>query len=548
MKKQILFQFLFSGFVFLFFLSYSNFAIAQTETASFYNVNAATGNGLRFWSSNSYKIHMGNTNEYHYGPVTDYSIKTNMNATAGRGWTWGITGQTPVTALNNVGHFQTKGYIRSMDRNFYFGSTQRLYGDNDAALRYFSNHSTVTHQSFYDKEGTRYGYVYGGGNGAYFGLLDGDGNWSYLAAKDNYTAFRINDDEKMRIKNDGNVGIGTSTPQAKLHIFGGTDVSLASGGNLILGATSHDNIAIDNNEIQARNNGNASKLYIQHEGGDAIIAKGGGKVGIGTSTPQAKLHIYGGVDANLASGGHLILGATGQENIVIDNNEMQARNNGNASKLYIQHEGGDAIIAKGGGKVGIGTSAPKGLLQLGQQLVITSPNTNGAWGGISKNMYWDSGIKRIVNDEGAEITFNDTGDIIFRSSPAGAAGSTINTVNHNMTIKNGGGVNVCGTLTANEIIVQANTWCDYVFEEDYNLPSLEEEKAHIESKGHLIGFESEAEMDGQIQMGDVTLRQQQKIEELVLHSIELNEKVKTLEAQNKALAKVIADIQAQMKQ
>lgn len=49
---------------------------------------------------------MGNTSEYHYGPVTDYSIKMNMNSTAGRGWTWGVTGQTPIAALNHVGDFK----------------------------------------------------------------------------------------------------------------------------------------------------------------------------------------------------------------------------------------------------------------------------------------------------------------------------------------------------------------------------------------------------------------------------------------------------------
>ncbi|MFM2306802.1 MAG: hypothetical protein RLZZ367_1471, partial [Bacteroidota bacterium] len=47
------------------------------------NVTPGDGNGIRFWSSDDYKIHMGNSGEYHYGPVTDYSIKMNMNNQAG---------------------------------------------------------------------------------------------------------------------------------------------------------------------------------------------------------------------------------------------------------------------------------------------------------------------------------------------------------------------------------------------------------------------------------------------------------------------------------
>jgi len=74
---------------------------------------AGAGNGLRFWESDSYKIHMGNEAENHYGPVTGYSIKHNMNTTAGRGWTWGIVGETPVAALSNTGILQVAGQYHS---------------------------------------------------------------------------------------------------------------------------------------------------------------------------------------------------------------------------------------------------------------------------------------------------------------------------------------------------------------------------------------------------------------------------------------------------
>jgi hypothetical protein len=51
----------------------------------FYSITAGNGNGIRFWESDNWKMHMGIGAEYSFGPVTDYSIKLNMDATAGRG-------------------------------------------------------------------------------------------------------------------------------------------------------------------------------------------------------------------------------------------------------------------------------------------------------------------------------------------------------------------------------------------------------------------------------------------------------------------------------
>ena len=80
-----------------------------------YGVNAGEGNGLKFWNgSDTYKISMGNGAEYHYGPVTDYSIKTAIDSVgATRGFTWGVNGATPVAGLNvGNGNMQIAGYLR----------------------------------------------------------------------------------------------------------------------------------------------------------------------------------------------------------------------------------------------------------------------------------------------------------------------------------------------------------------------------------------------------------------------------------------------------
>ncbi len=78
------------------------------------------------------------------------------------------------------------------------------------------------------------------------------------------------------------------------------------------------------------------------------------------------------------------------------------------------------------------------------------------------------------------------------------------------------------------------TWADYVFEKDYDLASLEEVELNIEAQGHLHNTPSAKEMEanGGIELGAMTVNQQEKIEELFLHLIELNKKVKKLEQEN----------------
>ena len=90
---------------------------------------------------------------------------------------------------------------------------------------------------------------------------------------------------------NGDIGVVTSTPVAKLHISEGNDTGLgANNGYLLLGETSGANISLDDNEIMAKNNGVAADLNLQIEGGNVLI---GGNVGIGTINPEELLHVDG---------------------------------------------------------------------------------------------------------------------------------------------------------------------------------------------------------------------------------------------------------------
>ena len=90
-------------------------------------------------------------------------------------------------------------------------------------------------------------------------------------------------------------------------------------------------------------------------------------------------------------------------------------------------------------------------------------------------------------------------------------------------------------IYSQEVNVKTSPFPDYVFEADYDVPTLEEEEAFIQENGHLLGFESAEEIGEDLPLGDVTVRQQEKIETMMLQMIEMNKRLKALEEENKAL-------------
>lgn len=79
-----------------------------------------------------------------------------------------------------------------------------------------------------------------------------------------------------------------------------------------------------------------------------------------------------------------------------------------------------------------------------------------------------------------------------------------------------------GLLRSREIRVDINTWPDYVFEDDYNLMSLEETEKFIEDNGHLPNVPSAVEVESQgLNLAETDKILMEKTEELTLHLIEL---------------------------
>ena len=93
------------------------------------------------------------------------------------------------------------------------------------------------------------------------------------------------------------------------------------------------------------------------------------------------------------------------------------------------------------------------------------------------------------------------------------------------TNPNGWKLAVNGKIRAKEIKVETN-WADYVFDKEYNLPTLLEVENHIKEKGHLQNIPSakEVEKNG-IELGEMNKKLLEKIEELTLYTIAQEKKL-----------------------
>ncbi|WP_420571785.1 hypothetical protein [Kordia sp.] len=88
-----------------------------------------------------------------------------------------------------------------------------------------------------------------------------------------------------------------------------------------------------------------------------------------------------------------------------------------------------------------------------------------------------------------------------------------------------------GGLLTEQLRTQTG-WADYVFEKDYQLMSLENVEAFIKENGHLPNVPSaEAVQKSGIELGDIKRVQQEKIEELTLYIIDLNEQLQAIKAE-----------------
>ena len=104
-------------------------------------------------------------------------------------------------------------------------------------------------------------------------------------------------------------------------------------------------------------------------------------------------------------------------------------------------------------------------------------------------------------------------------------GTTDSTGSHRLAVE--------GSIGAREIKVEANGWSDFVFEKDYNLPTLKEVEKHIKENGHLKDIPSTKEVEENgIFLGEMNAKLLQKIEELTLYIIQQQKEIESLKKEN----------------
>ncbi|MDA9316697.1 hypothetical protein N9Q58_02140, partial [Polaribacter sp.] len=107
----------------------------------------------------------------------------------------------------------------------------------------------------------------------------------------------------------------------------------------------------------------------------------------------------------------------------------------------------------------------------------------------------------------------------FTFSNSGSLGiGTTTTGSHKLAVE--------GSIGAREVKVQASGWSDFVFYKDYKLPTLKEVATHIKEKGHLQDIPSAKEVrENGIFLGEMDAKLLQKIEELTLYTLQQEKKL-----------------------
>ena len=293
---------------------------------------------------------------------------------------------------------------------------------------------------------------------------------------------------------NGNVGIGTIVAGAKLEVRDDTDGNITA-----LMLTSGDGSWVNGQETKVDFTQQGTPIsrissYLDTAGGSrwgfkfygynsglnttpVMTMKGDGNVGIGTTSPTGKLEVIGG------SSGRITLAGTSNDT------------NANSPKLSFWGQGGTGNV-----------SGPS--LQA-----------------ISTSSYGRHRLAIFQHDAGDYTTEAEVVTVL----PSGNVGIGTTSPTSKLSVK--------GTIAAQEIkVVDTSGWADFVFDEGYQLPSLESVEAYIKKEKHLPDVPSAQRVhtDG-LKVSVILAKQMQKLEEHTLYLIALKKENTALKRENERL-------------
>lgn len=245
-------------------------------------------------------------------------------------------------------------------------------------------------------------------------------------------------------------------------------------------------------------------IKLQTSAGVGMQLLNNGNVGIGTSTPNQKLDVLG----------NILSGAT---------NSTEGIN-----ALAIRYEDGSI---NNWGSLRSSSSTYMGF-------GVKANNTGLGWLSSNGTLDW---VKTAITLDNEGIKFlMKTNQQIALNSPV--------TMSEVMKISPTGNALLQGKFEAKELKVTLTPTADFVFDEKYNLPKLEEVEKHIKEKKHLPEIASAAQMekDG-VNIGEFQIKLLQKIEELTLYTIEQNKQLNKLRENNDKLSEEVKKLKADKK-
>ncbi len=290
----------------------------------------------------------------------------------------------------------------------------------------------------------------------------------------------------------------------------------------------------------------------------------GGNVGIGTTSPTSKLHVYKGISGGIP---HRLSGITLEDDahamisILTPNNKygyfgfadkdddfvggMEYNHITNKMALRVNNHSEGAIVIDENNNVGIGTLTPTAELE------VKSVANNNAEIHINSSTDGKPSIIRF-QDAGQEVwgllaNYPGTGKFSVYNYNNNTNAIVLDP-NGNMgigTVAPDSKLAVNGKIHAKEVKVDLVGWPDYVFTKEYHLPTLKEVEQHILEKGHLQNIPSAkvVEENG-VLLGEMNKKLLEKIEELTLYTIAQDKQLREQQEINKTLETRLAKLEA----
>ncbi|MCH2217246.1 MAG: shufflon system plasmid conjugative transfer pilus tip adhesin PilV [Flavobacteriales bacterium] len=303
-----------------------------------------------------------------------------------------------------------------------------------------------------------------------------------------------------------------------------------------------------------------------------FVMNSSGNIGLGLSNPSGRLHVKG--ETYIDGGWLRVLGNKGlyfqnyggglymKDNTWIrtSGNKSFYHNSGTmrTDGTFQVGSSGSRFLVKTNGNVGIGNTSPQEKLH-----IKGSGSVYGKIESTNNNAYW---VSDIGGQNGGGLQIQNKGvykAFVYWTNSSPSRFAIWVGGQDRMTISNGGNVGigtnntkgfklgVNGKIAATEVkVANYANWADFVFEKDYQLPTLAEVENLIQVIGHLKDIPSAEEVgkDGFF-LAEMNAKLLQKIEELTLYTIqqekklkELNQKIINAEAMNKKLLEFNLDL------